>query len=181
MKIKLLFLTAFLGLGQLVNAQTKAFNTPAYQPAANTVGISFQKGYTTSEQKSTEGNRMVVAYEQGLLYNFSLVTIYPLTLTEKMDAGIESRLMKLIADQANYYKTTMGKDLVLEKRSLPAGQNGFAASFIIGDYTYAYRVIVIDNVYYMLSASSLTANQNDAAIAGFFNSFTINTKGGVKK
>lgn len=176
MKIKLLFLTAFLGLGQLVNAQTQQFNTKTYEPAANTVKVDFANSYTTSEQKTTEGNRMVVAYEQGLLYNFSLVSVYPATKSEKMDTDMQGRFLKLIGDQATQYQRETGQKLLVSTSLAGAtGQTGFSTNFAIGDYTYQYRVIVVDNVYYMLSATSLTANKSDAAITSFLNSFSANS------
>lgn len=174
MKIKLLYLTAFLGLSQLLSAQTLNVNAKLYEPAANTVKVDFLDHHTVSEQKTAEGNRMVVAYEQGLHQNLSMISIYP-NRGENMTTAVEERFMKLIADQANFYKEANGTPLVIAKQTIPAlsTANGFATSFVIGDYTYAYRVMVVNNVYYVLSASSLTTNKTDSAITGFFNSFQV--------
>ncbi|CAN5359477.1 hypothetical protein BH09BAC1_BH09BAC1_22040 [soil metagenome] len=180
MKIKLLFVTALLGLGQLVNAQTKAYNVSLYEPTQAGVKVNFEKGYTTSEQKALEGNRVVTAYEQGLHYTLSITTVFPLSNKEQMGNNIDSRFMKMIADQAKYFENQTGKPLVPVKQMVP-GQSGFATSFAIGDYTYAYRVIVIDNVYYMLAASSLTSNKTDKAITAFFNSFSGGDNAGAVK
>lgn len=172
MKINILLLTVLLGMAQLLSAQTQSFTTPAYEPAPNTVKVNFVNGYTTSEQKTAEGNRMVVAYEQGLKYNLSMTAVYPVLRSDKMDADMEGTFKKLIADQANYVKEQTKVDLTYNKQSISG--TGFAASFAIGDYTYSYRVMVVDNVYYMLGASSLTAERDNPVIASFFNSFAQN-------
>lgn len=161
-----------MGLGQLVNAQTKQPDLNWYEPAANTVKVGFEGDYASSEQKTLEGNRMVVTYEKGSKYNFSLTSVYG-NKGEKMDQAVEDRFLKLIAYQAEYYQTKTGSPLVPVKTSFSAltGPAGFATSFEIEEYTYQYRVIVVDNVYYMLTASYPTANKGDKAITTFFNSF----------
>lgn len=172
MKIKILFFAAILGLGQLVNAQTKQLDLNWYEPAANTVKVGFVGDYASSDQKNAEGNRMVVTYEKGSKFNFSLTSVYA-NKGEKMDQAIEDRFMKLIAYQAEYYQTKNGSPLAPAKTSLSAltGQPGFATSFEIAEYTYQYRVMVVDNVYYMLTASYPTAEKGNKAITSFFNSF----------
>ncbi len=173
MKINILLLAVLLSFAQLLNAQSKTSSTPNYEPAPNTVKVDFKKGYTVSEQKTVDGNRMVVAYEQGLKYSLSITAVYPKLRSDKMDADMEGTFKKLIADQAKFVKDQTKLDLTYEKQSISglAGQSGFAASFVIGEYTYAYRVVVVDNVMYMLGASSLTENRNNEDIVTFFNSF----------
>jgi hypothetical protein len=175
MKINILLLTLLLGFTQLLNAQTKSFTSTTYEPAANTVKVEFLKGYTTSEQKSADGKRMVVAYEQGLQYNLSITTVFPMLKNDNLADGVEDRFLKLIADQVNYVKDQTKKDFTYDKQPLMGvpGATGFATSFVIGDYTYAYRVVVLNNTYYMLSASSLTTNKNNPEIARFLNSFAL--------
>ena len=104
MKINFLLLTILLGITQLLNAQTKSFTSTTYEPAANSVKVEFLKGYTTSEQKADDGKKMVVAYEQGLLYNLAVTTVFPTLRSDKMDDMVEERFLKLIADQVNYVK-----------------------------------------------------------------------------
>ncbi len=175
MKINILLLTLLLGFTQLLNAQTKSFTSTTYEPAANSVKVEFLKGYTTSEQKSADGKRMAVAYEQGLLYNLAVTTVFPTLRSDKMDDMVEDRFLKLIADQVNYVKDQTKKDFTYDKQPLMGvtGATGFSASFVIGEYTYAYRVIVLNNNYYMLSASSLTTNKSNPEIARFLNSFAL--------
>jgi hypothetical protein len=176
MKINFLLLTILLGITQLLNAQTKSFTSTAYEPAANSVKVEFLKGYTTSEQKADDGKKMVVAYEQGLLYNLAVTTVFPTLRSDKMDDMVEERFLKLIADQVNYVKDQTKKDFTYDKQPLMGvpGATGFSTSFVIGDYTYAYRVIVLNNTYYMLSASSFTTNKSNPEITRFFNSFALN-------
>jgi hypothetical protein len=176
MKINILLLAVLLGFTQLLDAQSKSLDTPTYEPAANTVKVNFLKGYTTSEQKADDGKKMVVAYEQGLLYNLAITTVFPTLRSDKMDDMVEERFLKLIADQVNYVKDQTKKDFTFEKQPLMGvpGATGFSTSFVVGEYTYAYRVIVLNNTYYMLSASSLTTNKSNPEITGFFNSFALN-------
>lgn len=175
MKINILLLSVLLGLAQLLNAQTKTPNVKWYEPAANTVKVGFFNDFASSEQKTADGNRMVVTYEKGSKYNLNLTSVYAATKVEKMGDNIEDRFLKLIAYQAEYYKTKTGASLPPVKTSLSSltGQSGFATSFEIEEYTYQYRVIVLDNVFYLLSASYPTVNKNDKAVSTFFNSFAI--------
>lgn len=172
MKINILLLAVLMGFVQLLQAQTQSSSTTAYEPAPNTVKVDFAKGYTTSQQNTAEGNNMIVAYEFGTKYNLSLTTLYPLAPNDDMVANMESNFNKLIADQADYVLSTTGVGLNYNKQTISS--TAFEAGFAIDDYTYAYRVFVVDNVYYMLSASSLTADSNNPDIVAFLNSFVVN-------
>ncbi len=174
MKIKFLFLAAVLGFVQLASAQTKTFSVKEYEPAPNTVQVKFKNGYTTSEQVTAEGHRMVVAYEQGLNFNLSLVTIYPLGKNEKMDVDMEARFAKLIADQLNAYQLSVGGGTPqVPNKQMLTGTPGFTSDFVIGDYTYSYRVVAYNNVYYMASVSYLTAERANVGVGEFLGSFNL--------
>lgn len=171
MKIKILLLSVVLGLGQLVHAQTKQeTELKYYEPAPFTVKVGFQNEFESSDQKTADGNRMVVTYEKGSKYNFSLTNIYPLNKNEDLNKDVEARFLKIIAYQADFYNKETGNSIKLTSQTL-GGLTGYTTSFDIGEQTYQYRVVVLNNVYYLLSASYPTAKQGDKAVAAFFNSF----------